>query len=438
MHVIAWCAAAWAVAASCAPSSGAAVGGAGARPGPGAEPAAAAVAKSGSARPAAAPKPGPAGGSGGWLLHRGTPRRTGRADVRGPRRAALQWAFATGGRITADAAVTADGGTIYVASHDGKLYALAADGTRRWAFEAGGKIWSAPAIGPDGAVFFGSDSDRLFAVDADGGERWRLGTAKAAAKGEKPPFKGDKVEDGRWDVDTSPALLADGAVVFGCHADVIAARPDTGAVAWSSDAGGGTAKVFASPALGRDDTIYVGTQADRLVAIDRRGARLWAVATGGDDDATPAVGDDDAIVFGSDDGSVRAVAPGGAVKWRTPLGGPIRAPIAIGPDGTVYASTYGEEPFIAALDGATGVERWRFRTAPGEGAFYGIQSGALVDADGYVYFGGRDRFVYCLSPAGELVWRFETGDQVDASPAIGPDGTLYVGSDDGRLYAFGR
>ena len=294
-------------------------------------------------------------------------------------------------------------------------------------------------------MYFGSDADRLYAVDPSGRERWQLSTAappmkeeKPSIKGGKSPVKGEVLEDGRRDVDTSPALLADGTVVVACLADVIAARPDTGAIAWSFDAGAGTSKVFSSPALGRDGTIYFGTQGDRFFALDTHGKPIWTVDTGGDNDATPAVGDDDTVYFGSDDGFVRAVAPGGALRWRTSLGGPIRAPIAIGPDGTVLAATYGEEPFLAALDGATGVERWRFHTAPGEGAFYGIQSGALVDAEGYVYFGGRDHFVYCLSPEGELVWRFETGDQVDASPAIGPDGTLYVGSDDGKLYAFGR
>jgi outer membrane protein assembly factor BamB len=120
------------------------------------------------------------------------------------------------------------------------------------------------------------------------------------------------------------------------------------------------------------------------------------------------------------------------------LGAPIRAPIAIGHDGTVLASTYGEQPFIAAFDPTAGEEKWRFPIEPGKGDMYGIQSGALVDRDGYVYFGGRDRYVYCLSPAGELVWRHETGDQVDSGPVLGPDGTLYVGSDDGRLYAFAR
>jgi len=429
MRLTALWSAALAIAAGCSPSGGAvgagtpvaaldrASPGKGTRPGPHSE--------------KGARRGGGAAGRAGWLTLRGTPQRTGRADVRGPRRASLKWAFSTAGRISADAAVTADGRTIYAASHDGNLYAIGAEGQRRWAYDAGDKIWSSPAIGADGTVYFGSDADRLYAVDPSGRERWQLSTAV-------PLVKGDNAEGGRRDVDTSPAVLDDGTVVVACHTDVIAARPDTGALAWSFDAGMGAAKVFSSPALGRDGTIYVGTQGDRFIAIDRHGKLLWSFDTGGDNDATPAVADDDTVIFGSDDGHVRAMAPGGAIRWLTSFGRPIRAPVAIGGDGTVVVATYGEAPFLAALDGATGVEQWRFNTAPGEGAFYGIQSGALVDAEGYVYFGGRDHFVYCLSPKGELVWKFETGDQVDTGPAIGPDGTLYVGSDDGKLYAFGR
>ena len=33
------------------------------------------------------------------------------------------------------------------------------------------------------------------------------------------------------------------------------------------------------------------------------------------------------------------------------------------------------------------------------------------------------------------IWEFETGDQVPSSPAIGSDGTVYVGSNDKKLYA---
>jgi len=36
---------------------------------------------------------------------------------------------------------------------------------------------------------------------------------------------------------------------------------------------------------------------------------------------------------------------------------------------------------------------------------------------------------------GTVLWEFETGDYVQSSPAIGSDGTVYVGSSDKKLYA---
>ena len=36
---------------------------------------------------------------------------------------------------------------------------------------------------------------------------------------------------------------------------------------------------------------------------------------------------------------------------------------------------------------------------------------------------------------GTPIWEFVTGDRVSSSPAIGSDGTVYVGSEDNKLYA---
>ncbi|MFM1557275.1 MAG: PQQ-binding-like beta-propeller repeat protein, partial [Limisphaerales bacterium] len=36
---------------------------------------------------------------------------------------------------------------------------------------------------------------------------------------------------------------------------------------------------------------------------------------------------------------------------------------------------------------------------------------------------------------GTVLWEFETGNEVVSSPAIGSDGTVYVGSKDNKLYA---
>jgi len=37
--------------------------------------------------------------------------------------------------------------------------------------------------------------------------------------------------------------------------------------------------------------------------------------------------------------------------------------------------------------------------------------------------------------SGTVLWEFETGSTVESSPAIGSDGTIYVGSYDKKLYA---
>ncbi len=357
-------------------------------------------------------------------------RRTSRTKVNGPRVGKLKWVFRTQGRIYGDAAL-GDDGAVYVPSHDGHLYAVGSDGRQLWSFDAGGKIWSSPAVAADGTIYFGSDADKLFAIYANGQPRWIFSTTNQTTKGKKDI-------DSKWDVDTAPMIAKDGTVYFGCHYYLFALRPD-GEVRWRFQAGVDRVKIFSSPAVGERGAIYFGTQGKRLFALDQNANVLWNVTTEGDNDSTPAVGDDGSVYFGSDDGKVRALGPDkGELIWETPLGAPIRAPLALGHDGTVFASVYAAKPFIAALDGKTGTEKWRFHTREGEGDFYGIQSGALVDGEGYIYFGGRDHYIYCLSPKGKLVWRYKTGDQVDTRPVLGPDGTLYVGSDDRRLYAFSR
>ena len=362
-------------------------------------------------------------------MARGDARRSGQSAQNGPRAATLKWVFRTADRIYADPIVAPDG-TVFVGSHDGHLYAIDPTGREKWSVDTGGKVWSSPAIAEDGTVYVGSDADTLYAVDPTGRIKWTLNTTMP------PQKKGQKDPAGMWDVDTAPALGPDGTIYFGCHYFLYAIRP-TGEVRWRFQAGTGRVKVFSSPAIGDNGHIYFGTQGKRFFAIDANSNVLWNVETGKDNDSTPVVDREGRIYFASDDGVIRALAPeDGRVIWSTEVSAPMRAPLAIGSDNTLFAATYGREPFVIALDGADGKERWRFKTEPGEGAFYGIQSGITVDKEGFLYFGARDHYVYCLTPAGKLKWRYKTGDQVDSSPVIGPDGTLYVGSDDKRLYAF--
>ncbi|MBI2250314.1 MAG: PQQ-like beta-propeller repeat protein, partial [Brevundimonas diminuta] len=64
-----------------------------------------------------------------------------------------------------------------------------------------------------------------------------------------------------------------------------------------------------------------------------------------------------------------------------------------------------------------------------------ITSSPAVGADGTVYVGSWNNNLYALNPDGSTKWSYPTGGSVESSPAIAADGTVYVGSNDGKLYA---
>lgn len=63
-----------------------------------------------------------------------------------------------------------------------------------------------------------------------------------------------------------------------------------------------------------------------------------------------------------------------------------------------------------------------------------VESSPAIGVDGTIYVGSNDGYVYALNRDASLRWRFQTPGAVRSSPAIGPDGTIFVGSSDG-LYA---
>ena len=68
-----------------------------------------------------------------------------------------------------------------------------------------------------------------------------------------------------------------------------------------------------------------------------------------------------------------------------------------------------------------------------------MYSSPAIGSDGTVYVRSRDGKLYAINgKSGVKLWEFETGDSVfgvPSSPAIGSDGTVYVGSYDSKLYA---
>ena len=73
------------------------------------------------------------------------------------------WPFKTPSDVDSAPAIGGDG-TIFFGTADGTFYAVNPDGSVRFTYKAGGRISSSPAIGPDGTVFFVSDDGKLYAI----------------------------------------------------------------------------------------------------------------------------------------------------------------------------------------------------------------------------------------------------------------------------------
>ena len=67
-----------------------------------------------------------------------------------------------------------------------------------------------------------------------------------------------------------------------------------------------------------------------------------------------------------------------------------------------------------------------------------IFSSPALDQNGTVYVGSNDNKLYAYNSDGTVKWDFTTGNWVDSSPTIGPNGTIYVGSWDNKLYALNQ
>jgi outer membrane protein assembly factor BamB len=344
------------------------------------------------------------------MLH-GDPRRTNRAPVEGPRAVRLAWTAEVGGPVEAQVVASPDGQTLYAATLEGALVALARDsGTTKWRASLGGRAYATPCVAPDGMIYAGSDAKKLRAFTPAGAVAWTLET--------------------EGDADTGPLLAPDGAIVFAAGRAVYSARKG-GDVAWRFEAKG---KVFTAPALARELVVF-GAQDHHAYAVRVTSGQLaWRVDLGADVDGAPAVGDDGEVFFGTDGDEILRLSPSGEIVWRTNVGGYVRGPLAVARNGDVLAGVYGPIPRQVRLDGATGAVRGAFPVQGTGARELGVHGGATEDDRGALYFGAQDDVVYALAPEGTITWSFATGGDVDAPVTLLAGGAVVLGSDDGKVY----
>src|SRR5262249_14841640 len=115
------------------------------------------------------------------------------------------------------------------------------------------------------------------------------------------------------------------------------------------------------------------------------------------------------------------------VVWTFPTKGAIEGSVAVA-DGVVYVGSW--DKYLYALDLATGHEKWKTKLTP-------IKASPVVHG-GRVYAGDVDGMFYCLDAArGTLLWKFETQGEITSGANFFEDRIL-IGSHDSTLYCLDK
>ncbi len=190
---------------------------------------------------------------------------------------------------------------------------------------------------------------------------------------------------------------------------------------------GGTSYIRYAPTIGTDGTIYFSGSAGTVYAVNPDGTEKWVTdITVGQSEAAPAIAPDGSIIVTTSMGEVEALNPAdGSVIWNKSTFGNTSgySSPAIDANGTIFL------PFgnLKAI-GSDGIELW-------ESEADGGHSSVAIGADGTIYNGASDTYLYATNPDGTLKWKFKTGDDIWGSPVIGFDDVIYIYSTDGYLYA---
>jgi outer membrane protein assembly factor BamB len=339
----------------------------------------------------------------------------------------------------------------------------------KWRFPVVGSIQTPPAVLPDGAVSVATLQGRLYVIEPDGTERcnWSAGGSEQALSGPVPTPSGEAVVWGStqrlrmtstrdcqpmWSHGTraqwlaQPLVASDGTVYATTFEGVLhSIDPDSGTSNWSMDltdqsqsSTGGSLSVKSAGTIAADGTVLVGatlgSQNGELFAVNPDGSVAWTAETPAIEGGL--IENEDGIFFGGSDGRLYAFDSEGSRAWnREPrIGSGVNARCRPGrlTSGAIVGCD--QSGVVAAFDASEGAQIWSKELQAGDGPTGVTDGGMTVGPNGRAFVGDVVGLVHAFDDAGNVLWTYETFAEIIARPAVGEE-TLYVGSEDQRLYA---
>ena len=262
-----------------------------------------------------------------------------------------------------------------------------------------------------GAVFFGTNENRFFALDAGTGSLvWK---DSVAGMFETYP--------GGFQYNTPQ--LANGIIYAANTSGIIFGfDPATGRIKSQFRPGG---PVATTPAIA-NGTLFFGSDDHNFYAVDlATGSTKWSVPTGWPTDSAPTVSD--GIVYFGADYMYALDAATGVVKWKFFLNPATIMAAPLVNNGVVYIGS--ENDTLYALDAATGGVKWRAR------ADNTLAQSTPTISNGVLYVGAESGSLFAFDAAtGTQQWKALPGASVYDQPFV-YNNTVYITADDGNLYA---
>jgi len=316
----------------------------------------------------------------------------------------LKWKFKTKGIVYSSPSVY--NGTVYFGSDDNYFYAVNAEtGQLKWKIRTKGAIRTNPAV-YKGLVFFASVDSYMYAVESETGRiKWKYKT---------------------WNsIYSSPAVL-NGTVFFGSDDGYFyAVNAKTGQLNWKFKTG---KFIYSSPVISNGKVFFEGGDCYLYALNSKNGHLKWKFQTYDshyDCVSSPAVANGKVFVGNWDSDFFALDADTGQEKWRYVTGNTVQARPYIINNTVLFGSRDG---YFYAVVSDTGQPKWSFYTG-------GPVVSSPIVFKGLSFFGTNAHALYIVDVnSGKKKWKFRAEDAVESSPVIS-NGIVFFGSNDYYLYA---